>query len=65
MIRITIEEASKKYNIPIHILKEYEIWGLCQEVKKVMGSWQYDETDLKILSLSILILNTLKKLFFK
>ena len=51
MIRITIEEASKKFNIPIHILKEYESWGLCQEVKKVMGSWQYDETDLKILSL--------------
>ena len=51
MIRITIEEASKKYNIPIHILKEYESWGLCQEVKKVMGSWQYDETDLKILRL--------------
>ena len=51
MIRITIEEASKKYNIPIQILKEYESWGLCQEVKKVMGSWQYDETDLKILSL--------------
>ena len=51
MIRITIEEASKKYNIPIHILKEYESWGLCQEVKKVRESWQYDETDLKILSL--------------
>jgi DNA-binding transcriptional MerR regulator len=51
MILMTIEEASKKYNIPIHILKEYESWGLCQEVKKVMGSWQYDETDLKILSL--------------
>lgn len=51
MILMTIEEVSKKYNIPIHILKEYESWGLCQEVKKVMGSWQYDETDLKILSL--------------
>lgn len=48
---MTIEEASKKYNIPIHILKEYESWRLCQEVRKVMGSWQYDETDLKILSL--------------
>ena len=45
MILMTIEEASKKYNISIHILKEYESWGLCQEVKKVMGSWQYDETD--------------------
>jgi len=51
MILMTIEEASKKYNIPIHILKEYESWRLCQEVRKVMGSWQYDETDLKILSL--------------
>ena len=48
---MTIEEASKKYNIPIHILKEYESWGLCQKVKKVMGSWQYDETDLERLSL--------------
>ena len=48
---MTIEEASKKYNIPINILKEYESWGLCQEVKKVMGSWQYDETDLERLSL--------------
>lgn len=48
---MTIEEASKKNNIPIHILKEYESWELCQEVKKVMGSWQYDETDLERLSL--------------
>lgn len=48
---MTIEEASKKYNIPIKILKEYESWGLFQEVKKVMGSWQYDETDLERLSL--------------
>lgn len=40
-----------KNNIPIHILKEYESWGLCQEVKKVMESWQYDETDLERLSL--------------
>ena len=48
---MTIEEARKKYNIPIKILKEYESWGLFQEVKKVMGSWQYDETDLERLSL--------------
>lgn len=34
---MTIEEESKKYNIPIHILKEYESWGLCQEVKKSNG----------------------------
>ena len=44
------EEASEKYNIPTDILDEYEGWGLCQEVKKVMGVWQYDDVDLKRLS---------------
>lgn len=48
---MTIEEASRKYNIPIQILKEYESWGLCNEVKKVMGSWHYDESDIERLSL--------------
>ena len=43
---MTIEEASEKYNIPIEILKEYESWGLCKAVKKVMGEWQYDDQDL-------------------
>lgn len=52
---MTIEEASKKYNISIHILKEYESWGLCQEVKKVMGSWQYDETDFERLNLIMML----------
>ena len=31
---------------------------MCQEVKKVMGSWQYDETHFEILSL-IMKLNDL------
>lgn len=48
---MTIEEASECYNIPIKVLKEYESWGLCSEVKKVMGSWHYDETDIERLSL--------------
>lgn len=47
---MTINEASKKYNIPIKILKEYESRGLCGEVKKVMGSWQYDDSDIERLS---------------
>ena len=47
---MTIYEASKQYNIPIEILKEYESWGLCGEVKKVMGSWHYDESDIERLS---------------
>ena len=44
---MTIHEASEKYNIPIKILREYESWGLCGEVKKVMGSWRYDDSDLE------------------
>lgn len=47
---MTIDEASERYNIPIKILKEYESWGLCTEVKKVMGSWNYDDSDLERLS---------------
>ena len=34
---MTKEEASKRYQIPISILNEYESWGLCGAVKKVMG----------------------------
>ena len=48
---MTIDEASERYNIPIEVLKEYESWGLCGEVKKVMGTWQYDDTDLQRLSM--------------
>ena len=47
---MTILEASKQYHIPIKILKEYESWGLCCEVKKVMGDWQYDDQDIERLS---------------
>lgn len=45
-----INEAGRRYNIPVSILREYESWGLCGEVKKVMGSWQYDESDMERLS---------------
>ncbi len=48
---MTINEASERYKIPMKILKEYESWGLCGEVKKVMGSWHYDQTDIERLSL--------------
>ena len=48
---MTIQEASERYMIPIKILKEYESWGLCGAVKKVMGAWQYDDTDLERLSI--------------
>lgn len=48
---MTAEEVSEKYNIPINILKEYESWGLCGEVKKVMKRWRYDDTDIERLSM--------------
>lgn len=47
---MTKEEASKRYQIPIEILNEYEGWGLCGTVKQVMGCWQYDDQDLERLS---------------
>lgn len=47
---MTIKEASERYKIPIKVLQEYESWGLCGEVKKVMGSWHYDESDIERLS---------------
>lgn len=49
-LKMTINEASERYKIPVKILREYESWGLCGEVKKVMGSWHYDENDLERLS---------------
>ena len=47
---MTQQEASEHYNIPVTILQEYERWGLCGVVKKVMGAWQYDDEDLERLS---------------
>lgn len=48
---MTIDEVNRKYQIPKKILKEYESWGLCGAVRKVMGNWQYDDQDLERLSL--------------
>ena len=47
---MTKQEAGERYGIPAQILDEYESWGLCSAVKKVMGAWQYDDTDLERLS---------------
>ena len=47
---MTMEEASSRYHIPVEVLKEYESWGLCGAVKKVMGAWQYDDEDIHRLS---------------
>ena len=47
---MTIQEASERYRISLHILREYERWGLCRAVKDVMGAWQYDQTDIERLA---------------
>ena len=47
---MTMQEASERYHIPMHILQEYRRWGLCGAVKNVMGNWQYDDADLERLS---------------
>lgn len=51
---MTMNEASERYNIPIKILKEYESWGLCGAVKKVMSAWQYDDQDLEMRNLNMM-----------
>ena len=48
---MTINEVSERYKISIQILQEYESWGLCEEAKKEMGSWYYDESDMERLSI--------------
>lgn len=48
---MTMQEASERYHIPMEILRLYESWGLCSTVRKIMGQWQYDDTDLERLSL--------------
>ena len=52
---MTMDEASNRYDIPINVLKEYESWGLCSTVKRVMGAWQYDDQDLERLSLIMVL----------
>ena len=47
---MTQQEASEHYGIPVSVLQEYESWGLCGAVKKVMGAWQYDDENLERLS---------------
>ncbi len=48
---MTIDEVSKRYNIPLEILREYESWGLCCSQDKVEGIWQYDDEDIELLSM--------------
>ena len=44
---MTAQEVSKRYNIPLKILQEYESWGLCGAVKLAMEDWKYDHQDIE------------------
>lgn len=46
-----MEEASRRYNIPLEVMKLYQSWGLCSTVKNIVGDMQYDDQDLERLSL--------------
>lgn len=54
---MTIQEASKKYKLPVSVLREYKSWGLCDEVKKVMDAWEYDDCDLERLGMIMTLHN--------
>ena len=55
VIKMTMKEVSERYNVPVKILKEYENWGMCHAVKKVIGAWQYDDQDLERLGMIIML----------
>ncbi len=58
---MTGQEASERYNIPLSVLREYESWDFIRTGREESGSGQYDDTDLKYLSL----LMTLHDIGFK
>ena len=37
------QEPSERYQVPMHILREYESWGLCGAAEEVIGVWQYND----------------------
>jgi len=46
---MTLDEASKCYQIPVEILQEYRRWNLCD--KGDTGVWQCEDADLEKLGL--------------
>lgn len=54
---MNIDEISNQYQIPIEILKKYENWGFCGTKKKLLGSWEYDDSDLENLRIIMTLHN--------
>lgn len=48
---MTFSDASKKYNIPVEIIREYEHMELYGEIKRATAREHYDDSDIKWLSI--------------
>lgn len=53
---MTRQEISRRYQIPLDVLLEYEEWALCGADKWRGDDWQYDDSDLERLSLVMTLL---------
>lgn len=53
---MTRQEISRRYQIPLDVLLEYEEWALCGADKRRGDDWQYDDSDLERLSLVMTLL---------
>lgn len=53
---MTRQEISRRYQIPLDVLLEYEEWALCGADKRMGDDWQYDDSDLERLSLVMTLL---------
>ena len=52
---MTIQEASRRYQIPMELLRAYEGWGLGKGKATVEGQRQYDDTDLERLGMAMIL----------
>ena len=53
---MTRQEISRRYQIPLDVLLEYEEWALCGADKQMADAWQYDDSDLERLSMVMTLL---------
>ena len=53
---MTRQEISRRYQIPLDVLLEYEEWALCGADKRMGDGWQYDDSDLERLSMVMTLL---------
>ena len=53
---MTRQEISRRYQIPLDVLLEYEEWALCGADKRRGDGWQYDDSDLERLSMVMTLL---------